>query len=37
MKDIFSTNLCWRNCESCPLKELVDRYYENIRAKFGED
>ena len=23
MKDIFSTNLCWRNCESCPPEEFV--------------
>ena len=23
MKDIFSTNLCWRNCESCPPEELT--------------
>ena len=23
MKDIFSTNLCWRNCESCPPEEVV--------------
>jgi len=26
MKDIFSTNLCWRS-----------GYYEKIRAEFGED
>lgn len=23
MKDIFFTNLCWRNCETCPPKEVV--------------
>lgn len=22
MKDIFFTNLCWRNCVNCPPKEL---------------
>lgn len=23
MKNIFFTNLCWRNCESCLLKEYT--------------
>lgn len=23
MKDVFFTNLCWRNCKSCPPEELT--------------
>lgn len=30
MKNIFFTNLCWRNCESCPPEHIIFTITDNI-------